>query len=345
MPFLHVPTFLADYSNPHKWGEPGFASFILAICLLASRHVDDPRVPPESDANDIGARWFALFNRLRTLPAADRPTLYTVQAVLVAAVYAVGRGRLSRAFALLAEAVTLSFDAGLHRSTEAYESFDRVEEQVRARTWWCVYLWDKQAAAAFGRPVLARIRDCDVGEPWVVDDEFITSDAEGEEARQPDNVPSRMGAFVATLRAYIVLETVLDRPSTASAQDSAFLARARGMISPPQTDPLAVGESLLDDLRVSLPPHWAHTPDTLASDDVVRVTQAVRIHCVERFVRLLVWRVRWTACLGTGGENEKETVRNCVSLARELVGAYLRAASKGVMTYCECATFIFWITR
>jgi len=339
MPFLHVPTFLADYSNPSKWGSPGFASFILAICLLASRHVDDPRIPPESSSRspsaDVGTRWFALFNRLRTLPSADRPTLYSVQAVLVAAVYAVGRGRLSRAFALLAEAVTLSFDAGLHRSTEAYESFSKVEEQVRARTWWCVYIWDKQAAAAFGRPVLVRLRDCDVPEPWVVDDEFI-SEGEAGECQQPEGVPSRMGAFVATVRAYIVLESVLDRPPALS-QKNSFLARARTAFGAPSThpDPLTLAESLLDDLRISLPAHWAHTPETLASEDVVRVTQAVRIHCLERFVRLLVWRGRWAACLGCANEVEMESVKNVVGLARDLVGAYLRTASKGVMTYCK----------
>ncbi|KIJ56249.1 hypothetical protein M422DRAFT_219387 [Sphaerobolus stellatus SS14] len=353
MPFLHIPTFLSDYANPLKWGSPGFASFILSICLLASRHIDDPRIPHESSTPnptstssdaDVGAKWFALFNRIRTLPTADKPTLYSVQAVLVAAVYAVGRGRLSRAFALLAEAVTLSFDAGLHRSTEAYESFGRIEEQVRARTWWCVYMWDKQAAAAFGRPVIVRLRDCDVGEPWVVDDEYISSSGEGEEeVAQPEGVPSRMGAFVATLRAYIALEAVLDRPPAPAGDQSTFLSQARAAftaVQPRQSQEqqLALAESLLDSLLTTLPPHWAHTPETLASEDVVRVTQAVRIHCLERFVRLLVWRARWAGCMpGGGGSGTDEmtyvAMRNCVGLSRELVKAYLTTASKGVMTY------------
>ena len=43
-PFLHVPTFLQDYANPQQWGEPGFTCFIVAVCTLSSRHVDDPRV-------------------------------------------------------------------------------------------------------------------------------------------------------------------------------------------------------------------------------------------------------------------------------------------------------------
>lgn len=39
MPFIHIPSFLADYPNPNKW-DPGFGSFIVAICCLTSRHVD-----------------------------------------------------------------------------------------------------------------------------------------------------------------------------------------------------------------------------------------------------------------------------------------------------------------
>ena len=93
-----------------------------------------------SDGFSAGVQWFDLFNKLRTLPTADRPTLYTVQSVFVAAVYAIGLGKLSKAFALLSEAITLSIDAGLHRSAEAYDCFDSIEEEVRKRTFWCVYM-------------------------------------------------------------------------------------------------------------------------------------------------------------------------------------------------------------
>ena len=41
LPFLHVPQFLSDYGNPQKWGEPGFAAFIVAIwCVFIQRPCD-----------------------------------------------------------------------------------------------------------------------------------------------------------------------------------------------------------------------------------------------------------------------------------------------------------------
>ncbi|KAJ6453418.1 fungal-specific transcription factor domain-containing protein [Mycena vitilis] len=188
LPFLHVPSFLADYGNPQKWGEPGFAAFIVAICCLASRHMDDPRVRTSPlDAHSAGTQWFDLLGRLRTL--------YTIQADLIAAVYAVGLGKLSKAAALLSEAVSVAVDAGLHRSADTYDLFDPVEDAVRAHTFWCVYIWDKQLSAHFGRPPMLRLRDCDVGEPRAVDDEWITREGVGVPVL-PAGTACRMAAFV-----------------------------------------------------------------------------------------------------------------------------------------------------
>ncbi len=40
-------------------------------------------------------------------------------------------------------------------------------------------MWDKQAGASFGRPPMIRLRDADVREPALIDDEFITTDRLG----------------------------------------------------------------------------------------------------------------------------------------------------------------------
>lgn len=131
-PFLHVPSFLADYANPAQWGEPGFTCFIVAVCTLSSRHVDDPRVRANpADPSTAGKQYFELFKRLRDLPSADRPTLYSIQAAFLAAIYAFGLGNLSKAFSLQAESITLCLDGGLHRSVDAYDHFDAIEKETR----------------------------------------------------------------------------------------------------------------------------------------------------------------------------------------------------------------------
>lgn len=375
MPFLHVPTFLADYGNPQKWGEPGFASFIVAVCCLSSRHIDDMRVRADpADGFSAGVSWFELFSKLRSVPTADRPTLYTIQSVFVAGIYAVGLGKLSRGFALLAEAATLSVDAGLHRSTEAYDCFGAIEEQVRRRTFWCVYMWDKQFAAAFGRPPILRLKDCDVPEPEAIDDEYISHDEVGV---QPAHSPSRLGAFLACLRLCIILEAVLEASqatSPTSTPSSPFLARATSVLAQrgamglggfntPHDIDLRAEENLLDEVLHGVPEFWAHTTETMGSADVLQVTQAKRLHCLERFLRMLIQRHRFSRYVAervhvdgdvkpgdeggegvnglNGGEQaeaEREAMLACHACAVELVHAHSQVAKKGLMTYCGFLT-------
>ncbi|EGN94452.1 hypothetical protein SERLA73DRAFT_163042 [Serpula lacrymans var. lacrymans S7.3] len=343
LPFLHVPSFLADYGNPRKWGEPGFAAFIVSICCLASRHIDDPRV--RADPNEgisAGTQWFELFGRLRTLPIADRPTVYTIQADLIAAVYAVGLGKLSKAAALLSEAITVSVDAGLHRSADTYDLFDPIEDEVRKRTFWCVYMWDKQLSAHFGRPPMIRLKDCDIGEPTIVDDEFISHDGM---ASQPPGSESRMSAFVSALRIMVVMESVLDAPPTRRFTDSSsFLLRAAGVLSGHMRHKdLYEEEGLLDEIRRTIPSYWAHSSETLASDDVIRVTQAVRLHCAEHFARMLIHRHRFSKFVAERAYNiaaedelteiEREAMTSAHASALEIISSHMQVAAKGLMTY------------
>ncbi|KAG6844764.1 hypothetical protein H0H87_003987 [Tephrocybe sp. NHM501043] len=332
-----------DYGNPEKWGAPGFAAFIVAICCLASRHIDDPRVRANpTDGISAGTHWFELFARLRALPISDRPTLYNIQANLIAAVYAVGLGKLSKAASLLAEAVTMSIDAGLHRCADDYDVFDPIEDEVRKRTFWCVYIWDKQLSAHFGRPPLMRLRDCDVSEPAGVDDEFITRDGVGA---PPLGAECRLSAFICSLRIMVVLESVLDVPPARSFGDSSsFLQRATHVLSGSRRfRDMRDEELLLDDIHRNIPSHWAHTPETLASDDIIRLTQAERLHCAEHFVRLLIYRHRFSELMAERtnggsdeppGEQEKAALIAAQNSALQIITTHLQVAKKGLMTYC-----------
>lgn len=299
-----------------------------------------------ADPNDgisAGTQWFELFYRLRTLPIADRPTLYNIQGNLIAAVYAVGLGKISKAASLLSEAITMCIDAGLHRSADTYDVFDPIEDEVRKRTFWCVYIWDKQLSAHFGRPSMIRLRDCDVAEPAPVDDEFITRDGVGV---PPPGTECRLTAFICSLRIMVVLEAVLDVPPARQPGDpSSFLLRATSVLSGSRRfKELKEEEALLDDVHRSIPAYWAHTPETLATDDTIRLTQAERLYCAEQFVRLLIHRHRFSELVAERtssngdeepNEMEKEALIAAHTAALQIVAAHLHIAKKGLMTYCE----------
>ncbi|KAJ9124442.1 hypothetical protein QFC24_003230 [Naganishia onofrii] len=294
-PFLHVPSFLADYANPQKWAEPGFACFVVAVCTLSSRHVDDPRVRAKiDDPSTAGKQYFELFKRLRDLPSADRPTLYSIQAAFLAAIFAFGLGTLSKAFSLLAESVTLCLDGGLHRSVEGYEYFNPIEQETRKRTFWSIYSWDKQSAALFGRPPIIHLRDCDVPEPLQVDDEFITKD---EILPQPSGHQTRMSAFVAVIRLHVVLEA----------------------------NSLTEEEALLEEWVSLLPKHWHYDAETVESKDPIRITQAERLHCLEHLVRMIVYRHRFSGFVQIPAATDAERARHLY---------YCKKAMDSALTIC-----------
>lgn len=251
---------------------------------------------------------------------------------------------------------------------------------MRIRTFWCVYLWDKQLSAHFGRPVMIRLKDCDVGEPAQVDDEFITREAIGS---PPSGTECRLSAFVVALRIIVVLESVLDvpparsnfyypRPSSPSpnmgspSRDSSlpFLTRAATLLSSGgstksrkvRKNDMKTEENLLDEIHRQIPDFWKHSNEVLMSNDTIRLTQAERLHCAEHFVRLLIYRHRFSEWIAeraaanstsTPGstppadeeldESESEALVAAHNSAVQLVTAHLNIAKKGMMTYCKCS--------
>jgi hypothetical protein len=59
------------------------------------------------------------------------------------------------------------------------------------------------SVALFGRPPIIHLRDCDVTEPLIVDDDYLTSEGVIE---QPSEEKSRLNAFVAAIRLHVILE-------------------------------------------------------------------------------------------------------------------------------------------
>jgi hypothetical protein len=223
---------------------------------------------------------------------------------------------------------------------------------VRKRTFWCVYLWDKQLSAHFGRPPMLRLRDCDVGEPAPVDDEYITREGVGTPVLPPGTA-CRMAAFVVALRILIVLESVLDvPPAREPAAAGPFLLRASALLGGARrVRELRDEEALLDEVHRGVPPFFAHSAETLASDDTIRLTQAVRLHCAEQFVRLLIYRHRFSELVAERtaaadpamrppqSEIERDAMVKAHFSALQIVSAHLLVAKKGLMTYCRFFLF------
>jgi len=82
--------------------------------------------------------------------------------------------------------------------------------------------------AHFGRPSLLHLRNCNVVEPTLVDDNYITCEAI---VTPPPSIKCRMSAFLVSLWIMVVLESILDAlPACKSDQSDSFLLCATNLL-------------------------------------------------------------------------------------------------------------------
>lgn len=77
----------------------------------------------------------------------------------------------SASWTWLGSTVRIAQDIGLHRESGPWGV---VENEVRRRVWWGIYVWDRLLSVELGRVLLIDDADCDINLPCPVDDHFIT---------------------------------------------------------------------------------------------------------------------------------------------------------------------------
>ncbi|GAA5874306.1 hypothetical protein JCM8547_007558 [Rhodosporidiobolus lusitaniae] len=164
-PILHVPTFLA---STHKWREPAFAALVLSMCMLASRYCVDPRVRADpNNPTSAGYNYYATFRRLREMASlGSDDAVEAIQALFFCSQWhSVDTLPHPIAQGLFGDAVARVYDGGLHRGTSHPGLGTAVELEVRKRTAWAVYCYDKHLAAVAGRPPLMPLAYLDIQSP------------------------------------------------------------------------------------------------------------------------------------------------------------------------------------
>ncbi|KAF8455886.1 fungal-specific transcription factor domain-containing protein [Terfezia claveryi] len=76
--------------------------------------------------------------------------------------------------------VSMAVELGLHRSSKKWRApdhkIDYIEEEMRKRVWWCLYVIEVNLCAKLGRPVGITDGDCDIELPERIDDEYLTAE-------------------------------------------------------------------------------------------------------------------------------------------------------------------------
>ncbi|KAH7007779.1 fungal-specific transcription factor domain-containing protein [Ilyonectria destructans] len=101
--------------------------------------------------------------------------------------------------------VTLVQSLGMHRSLARRELNPRLRSLWK-RIWWSIYIRDRHAAAALGRPCRIRDEDCDVEPP---SEEDLLIDADADEQLIPAQDPCHISYFLEISKLSIILGDIV----------------------------------------------------------------------------------------------------------------------------------------
>lgn len=125
----------------------------------------------------------------------DIRDIYSLQAVLLMAIYLQSSTRISTCYSYVGIALSAAV-RGLHRSMPDAK-FNPIDREVRKRIFWTCWKMDTYVGAILGLPKGIAPEDIDQEMPVEVDDEYITK---GEIQPQPEGILSTMAAANAHTR-------------------------------------------------------------------------------------------------------------------------------------------------
>ncbi|KAJ7761028.1 fungal-specific transcription factor domain-containing protein [Mycena metata] len=219
MALLHRPTFERSIASGLHLLDNSFGSVVLAVCALASRYSDDPRVVLEGTNSRLSAGW-EWFRQIQ-YPGRDfylARTLYDVQRLVLSVAYLQGTCSPEACWVLVAIGIRNMQDIGTHmqkrrvsssRGSDPYTkpAIRTIEEELYLRVFWMLICSDVMVSAFLGRPRVTRDDDYDIDYPVECDDEYWDHPDPDQRFRQPEGKPSIYAFSVAHMKLTEILGT------------------------------------------------------------------------------------------------------------------------------------------
>ncbi|KAJ7292599.1 fungal-specific transcription factor domain-containing protein [Mycena rebaudengoi] len=193
---LHFPSFRDSLAQGQHLRNRNFAFVVLAVCALASRYSDDPRVflERENSEHTCGWRWFRQIEPFKALSLSE-PGLCRLQWIALSVMYLVSTTRHSGSWVLAAVGIRFAQSAGVHNQS-IYKGKNPLEAEMYKRVFWMLVTTDMIISSFNGRPKITHRDDFDVDFPLECDDEFLDQ----PNPVQPPGIPSSSAFLVVYLR-------------------------------------------------------------------------------------------------------------------------------------------------
>ncbi|KAI9170940.1 transcriptional regulatory protein [Paramyrothecium foliicola] len=244
-PIIHLPTFQAAIDNLYRTDpssvSPAWMSLFFAVLATGTLFSPDPlstkTSPQPAELLD--------YARAMIDPWENDWTFEHAQSLTLIALCLNEMNMKSAAWCWLGSAVRVGQDLGLYSSSSPWPV---IQEEMRRRTWWTIYILDRTLATELGHPFSIHDDDCDVPLPAGVDDQYIQEDGMIVPTGAEPLTHSLL-AVINVVRSYSSLTKLLKSPIIAVTQLSKFDTHFRKCLGtfPPACDPAS---------SVPLSPHF-----------------------------------------------------------------------------------------
>ncbi|KAJ7822471.1 fungal-specific transcription factor domain-containing protein [Mycena olivaceomarginata] len=169
---LHFPTFQQSISDGLHLRDREFGAVVLAVCSLASRNSDDPRVFIEgtNSEHSCGWKWFRQA-RPFCAPFSRGTSLYQLQLICLSAIFTSGVAIPEEGWILAGLGIRLAQCAGAHHRG-GYRKMEPLAAELYRRVFWILVVADTLMSSFNGRPSITKPFDFDVDFPTVCDEEW-----------------------------------------------------------------------------------------------------------------------------------------------------------------------------
>lgn len=158
-PILDRLDFSIKYKNP---ANPQSYLLLQAVLFMGAGHCSESLILDAGFTSRYEAR-LTLFKRAKVLYDADYESdqVAIVQSLFLMSFWWNSLTDQKDTWHWLGNSISLALTLGMHRSTR-YSDLCIGDQRLWKRIWWSLFAEDKHAAAALGRPVHIRLRDCDI---------------------------------------------------------------------------------------------------------------------------------------------------------------------------------------
>ncbi len=144
---LHGPSFRRDVSNGIHYTSRPFGSVVLAVCAIASRISNDPRV---ADRHQVGWEWFKQLRPLDSFDYASSGCLWDLQLFALMVLYMYGLSIADKCWLFAGMGIRLAQHMRIHRKRRTNKPWTPLDESL-TRAWWALVTLDSYASSLSGR--------------------------------------------------------------------------------------------------------------------------------------------------------------------------------------------------